>query len=760
MGGQLLRVRIAREPWSLDLGVLAQSGPIAFQKEPRWKIGHGGSLDADPPSFSSPWSGATRVRDEAYEQDRYRAVLDTDDDSGCPIVIEVRLVDEATVSVKAECEGASALRQNFVAEPGERFYGFGKRSHAVSLERGEIENYVTDGPYLPEVYEFLTDTVPPWAMRERPDSTYFPIPWVLSSRGYGVLVENDELSYAGFRVDSAQSWGIEVEAGELRYTLFGGPTPLDALSRYTAATGRQPEPERWFFGPWYQTGHANQVPAKEERRQRELLLGSPASVAETHCRYLPTGEDRGFEEAERARTQFFHSEGLAVLGYINPLVSTVYTEAFERAAPEALQRHSTGEPYVFRAYAGGRVPPHTDEAQYDFTSPGGPVCWGEIAGRLVEAGYDGWMEDFGEYTPLDVAQFDGSTGTAAHNRYPTEYHRSAATTAEELEGTSGRRLARFVRSGWTGTAAVAPIVWGGDPSTSWGFNGLASAVIEGLTLGASGVAMWGSDTGGFLSTSDRLTPELLRRWIQFSAFCPVMRTKSSGIELEPHERPQIWDDDVLPSWRRWARWHTRLNDYLMASHETYRATGRPIMCPLGLVYPNLTDEDEYLFGESLLVAPVLEPGRTSREVTFPPGQWIDLFGSGRSFEGPQRTGVEVGPDDIAVFVKQGAVIALLPDDVDSLSPYAAPIADRRDVLAFPGVTWRGALGPGLRCRSVCTEGEWSLELDATREFTWDITAALRSPPAHVDVEGDWSFELGTFRCSTAGFSQVVRVALG
>jgi alpha-D-xyloside xylohydrolase len=197
-----------------------------------------------------------------------------------------------------------------------------------------------------------------------------------------------------------------------------------------------------------------------------------------------------------------------------------------------------------------------------------------VAERIAQAGYDGWMEDFGEYTPLDAVTADGRTGPAPHNRYPTEFHRAAAAVAGDLERRYDRQLARFVRSGWTGTAPAVPIVWGGDPTTSWGYDGLASAVTCGLSMGASGIAMWGSDTGGFMSTLDRLTPELLRRWIQFSAFCPVMRTKSSGIEVPEYRRPQIWDPDVLPVWRRYASWHTRLNDYLMAAHATYRATGR------------------------------------------------------------------------------------------------------------------------------------------------------------------------------------------
>jgi alpha-D-xyloside xylohydrolase len=385
--------------------------------------------------------------------------------------VDIRVDGAGTIAVTIGVDGAAVVSQSFIAEDGERFLGFGERSHAVSLDRGVVENYVGEGPYQPHEYPFLTDTVPPWGIRNRPDATYFPLPWVLSTRGYGLSIDQDDLSYVRLRVDSPDRWSIEAEAGHLSYTVYAGPTPLEALRRYTAATGRQPAPARWFFGPWYQSGHANHVPLEEERRQLDALSGAPASAVETHCRYLPLGEDRGHEDEERARTAFFHSRGLAALSYINPLVGEEYGEAFEPAARAGvLQRDGSGRPYLFRAYAGGRVPPHTNETQYDFSTPRTAPHWAGVAERIVAAGYDGWMEDFGEYTPLDVVASDGSTGVAAHNRYPTDYHRAAATVAEAFEQRYRRRLARFVRSGWTGTAAVAPIVWGGDPTTSWGLR--------------------------------------------------------------------------------------------------------------------------------------------------------------------------------------------------------------------------------------------------------------------------------------------------
>jgi alpha-glucosidase (family GH31 glycosyl hydrolase) len=103
-----------------------------------------------------------------------------------------------------------------------------------------MEHYVGEGPYQPREYQFLEGTVPPWGVRNRPDATYYPIPWVLSTRGYGPLVERDEVSYGRFRTEAEDRWSIEVEEGTLAYTVFAGPDPLDALARFTARTGRQP----------------------------------------------------------------------------------------------------------------------------------------------------------------------------------------------------------------------------------------------------------------------------------------------------------------------------------------------------------------------------------------------------------------------------------------------------------------------------------------------------------------------------------------
>ena len=727
---ELIEVAVEPDPGTLHIrgaGLdLTKAEPFGYSTVPHWTAGPDLPPDADPPARD--WIPLTGVLSGREVAGGYEASLGTED--GRRAHMTVQLVGEGSVAIRVAVDGATVCGAAFHAEPGERWLGFGERSHAVSLERGVIENYVGEGPYQPHEYPFLNGIVPPWGIRNRSDATYFPVPWVLSTRGYGIWIERDEVSYLRFRSPDVERWGIEVESGVMAFTVFAGPSPLDALGRFTAATGRQIPPERWWFGPWYQSGHANHVPLEEEVRQADVLSESALSAAETHCRYLPLGEDRGYEASEQARTHFFHSRGLAVLSYINPLIGLDYQSVYDKAETRGALM---GDP--FPAYAGGREPSSTLETQFDFTHPEAGPTWGEVADRMVGHGFDGWMEDFGEYTPLDAVMADGSTGTAAHNRYPTLYHRTAAEVADELESKHGRRLVRFVRAGWTGTARYAPIVWGGDPTTGWEFDGLASAVIEGLSMGASGVAMWGSDTGGFLSSVDQLTPELLVRWIQFSAFSPVMRTKAGGIEIPPYDRPQIWDPDILPSWQHWAEWHTRLNDYLLTAHATYRRTGRPIMCALELEYPSLGPvDDQYLLGPDLLVAPVLRPGVTSRQVVLPPGRWWDLFGRMTPLEGPGTVAVAVGADDIPVFVKDGAVIGLLPRGPRSLSPYAPPPPDDRDVLVFPSsdVSRSGPLGPAHRYRI----GKGSLTLDGPAGARWSVTVHRKdAPPSQIELVG-------------------------
>jgi alpha-glucosidase (family GH31 glycosyl hydrolase) len=317
-----------------------------------------------------------------------------------------------------------------------------------------------------------------------------------------------------------------------------------------------------------------------------------------------------------------------------------------------------------------------------------------------------------------------------------------------------RRIVRFQRSGWTGAARCAQVVWGGDPTTSWDFDGLRSVVAAGLGMGLSGVSRWGSDIGGYFSLlGPRLTDELLIRWVQLGAVSGIMRTERDGTAIPASSRPQVEDPLQIDNWRRYTKLRTQLYPYIAAADLEYERSGLPIMRHLVLAYPDdavaADREDEFLFGPDLLVAPVLVPGATTREAYLPAGVWVDFwravqFGSADGGFVLRDAGVIAGGglrtvpaplDEIPILVRAGAVLPMLPPDVDTLTDYGAGtpglvrLADRvrsLHLLAFPRGTTAGRIGTRGRYRSIETPGRWSLVVRAERRSDVRLEASMRT----------------------------------
>lgn len=716
------------------------------------------------------------------------------------VAVRVRPAGDGLWRLTATAPGARRVGVRFAGTSTEALFGTGERSDAVDRRGRETEHYVADGPFRAEDRAYVAALTPPWAGRDRDDATYFPVPWVLSSRGWGVHVEDDATS----RLDArGRDWSVDVDGDVLRLLVVAGPTPAAALRRFTGVVGRQPPPAApWAFGPWFQTGQPNVVPVEEERAitrvQRDA--GVPVSAAETQMHYLPCGAHRGRRAAERERAASFHRDGLARLVYVNPLLCASYLDVFSRAAAAGvLQQAVPGVPFLFPAFVGGAAPlGFTSEplAQFDFTHPATEDLVAGLVAEAVADGADGWMEDFGESTPPAVVQHDGSTGDRAHNRYPTDFH----CALRRIAGRFDRPLVRFQRSGWTGSARCADVVWGGDPTTLWGFDGLSSAVRQVLSIGLSGVARWGTDVGGYNSfgagyagikpgatEDERLTPELLDRWIELGALVPVMRTKRTGLAVPSYDRPQVFDPEHLGQWRRMTELHLQLHPYLQAADDEHRRTGLPIVRHLVLAHPDLPAareaHDQFLLGPDLLAAPVTAPGVTERDVWLPPGRWVDwwravrfserdgayILGRATTVPGARRARHPAPVGRPPLLVRAGAVLPLLGADVDTLSPYgseaglvrAADRAGRLRLMAFPRGTTLARLDAGRTARSVERPGRWVLRVRAPRSTRWEVEASLatlRRPfaPRVVLVDGR---RVPRSRWSHDAAAGVVRVAV-
>ncbi len=702
----------------------------------------------------------------------------------------------ATIRDAYKSEPAEAFRIGFRLVGGERLLGFGERSNRVNQRGNEVENYVGEGPYQESDYPIITNTVPPWGVRQRADATYFPMPWFISTRGFGFLGLNRETSRFQLGSEKSGEWSYEADADHISIRVISGPSPAEILRKMTETVGRQPEPKApWVYGPWFQTGHQNTSPGELGYIETLREADAPVSAVETHMRYMPCGSDLGQEATEKARVAGLHAGGLAAITYTREGICASYQEPYDEAVSKgAFLKRTDGTPYTFNTFVGSGV---TQLGMFDFTDPDTQRIYASILDRAYDAGYDGWMEDYGEYAPPDSVSTSGIRGKQLHNLHPVLYHRGGLRYANSKK----RPIVSFVRSGFTGSARHSQIVWGGDPTTGWGFDGLESQITQALTMGLSGVSNWGSDIGGFFSFSpQKLDEELLIRWIQFGAFSGIMRSKAEGIGATMASRPQVWDPDILPVWRRYTKLRTQLFPYLVAANSTYRETGMPVMRHLALTNPGdyraTGIEDQYMFGPSLLVSPVITPGATSRSLYLPSGRWVNLWkaltyrekdggfqlGKVKLVNGKRDIKVAAPIGEVPVMAKAGGLIPLLPANTDTLAPYARSsftgLDDNRGrlhLIAFPrGRTSTGYLRNGA-IHSSEDRRSWNLKITGSGRTKLDLEASLRTlrnrfRPQIVTVGNrtlrrgiDWSFSRrsGVLRVTTVVKpGQILKVSAG
>jgi len=259
---------------------------------------------------------------------------------------------------------------------------------------------------------------------------------------------------------------------------------------------------------------------------------------------------------------------------------------------------------------------------------------------VSEYGFDGWMADFSEWTPLDAVVSDGTDPVEVRNTYPTEWQRLTREVMEELRPDGDWVM--IARAGWSGTQGAAQIHWVGDQETNWSeLDGLPTVVPAMLNLGLAAQPYVTHDIAGFARGTGPSTEELYMRWVELGAFTPIMRTHE-GADKEGN-----WSWEKSPEttshFRRFSLVHCALRPLFMDLSEQAQQSSVPILRHLMLEFPNDPEtygiSDQYMIGDTYLVAPVLEQGAITRSVYFPAGTWYNVW-SGESLEGGKRLTVD------------------------------------------------------------------------------------------------------------------------
>ena len=557
--------------------------------------------------------------------------------------------------------------------PADRYYGTGMRWGGVEYKGKKLRNWCEEKGIFGSHGE---------------DTTYYPLPFYLNNHGYGVLLDTDRYATLDFNSDGY----LPIDAVRIlhnhhtsRFTIFHGPKPLQVLEKLTARTGRIPRmPPPWALGTWMagnnnperalfggitgtartrtimDTVRANRIPASaiwiEDWWWGNIL---------TNAWKLDRTAYPGYEQLR----DDIHARGFKHLGYFLPYLDTRVPEFVEAANLGHLIKKPDGTTYTWSMTSGtfGYT-----VSQIDVTKPAARAWFLDrfMKQATGELGFDGWMQDFGEYTPPDAVFSDGSTGATMHNRYPHEWIKLAADHMAQEKPDGDYVL--FPRSGTIGTTALGGVTVTGDHNANYAVgDGLPASMAALMSLGMSGGApLGGTDIAAYYFWTDK---ELFMRFVELGAMQPIMRCHNGTIPFR-HWR---FDDDAetLQHFKKMAILHNRLFPYLYTLTAEAKDTGHPLVRHLMLHYPNDAEavvcHDQYLLGDRLLVAPVLTQGATTRSVYLPEGRWWHWW-SNTPFTGPGRVSVPAPFGEIPIFVKEGTILPLFEDDIDTLARENSP----------------------------------------------------------------------------------------
>lgn len=562
------------------------------------------------------------------------------------------LLSEKSLAVlKAEGHEASAgcdteykVQAVKAMDSNEKFYGLGDKTGFLNKRDYEFENWNSDIPQ---------------AHTEGYRALYKSIPFFITLKDsgvYGIFFDNTYHSYMNFGKECKEYYYFGADNGNLDYYFIGGERMTDIVSGYTALTGTTPLPQLWTLG--YQQSRwgydSAEVIRNIAKKYREYEI--PCDAIHLDIDYMDGYRVFTWNETDYGRPgeliKELAEDGFKTVCIIDPGVKAdenydVYKEGMENGY---FAKTPEGTVYVNAVWPGEAVYP-------DFGSKKVRSWWAGKQKYLIDLGVAGIWNDMNEPAsfhgelPQDVVFTDEdciSDHAAMHNVYG---HNMAKAAYEGIKEADGRRPFVITRACYAGSQKYTT-AWTGDNQSLW--SHLQMAVPQICNLGLSGMSFVGTDIGGFGADC---TPELLSRWIEMAVFSPLFRNHSSNGSV--YQEPWQFGKEVTDINRKFIRLRYRLLPYLYDLFFEGEKTGLPVIRPLVLHYE--TDKevwnlnDEFLVGESLLVAPVLLQGAVRRLVYLPEGTWYG-FEDKKEYQGGQYYVAEAPLDTCPMFVKAGAIL--------------------------------------------------------------------------------------------------------
>ena len=491
------------------------------------------------------------------------------------------------------------MRCQFDVDIGEKLYGLGERFTPFVKNGQVVDMWNEDGGTCSEI-------------------AYKNIPFYLSSKGYGLLVNSSgKVSYelCSEVVTRAQ---FSLPGEKLDFMVIGGGDGKSVLQNYTALTGRPALPPAWSFGLWLTTSFTTDY---DEKTVRSFVDGMaqrniPLHVFHFDCFWMKenewcnfTWDEAMFDDAPAMLRRMKEERNLHICVWINPYIgqkSPLFKEGMKNGY---LLKRPNGDVWQWDLWQAGM-------GIVDFTNPAAWAWYQEKLRALLDQGVDCFKTDFGERIPTDVVYYDGSDPELMHNYYPYLYNKCVFDLLEAYKGRGQACL--FARSATVGGQKF-PVHWGGDCSSN--YLSMSESLRGGLSLCLSGFGFWSHDISGFEGTAP---DDVYKRWAAFGLLSTHSRLHGSN----SYRVPWLFGEEAVDVLRKFTNLKCTLMPYLYSAAVEAHQTGVPAMRAMLLEFPQdipCQDLDrQYMLGERLLVAPVFTKERDV-DYYLPAGTWTNLL---------------------------------------------------------------------------------------------------------------------------------------
>ena len=543
-------------------------------------------------------------------------------------------------------------------QAGQSFYGAGERGYSFNLCGDTLINYNKQN------YGYVSGEA-------RIKQMGITMPFVISSKGYGIFF--DDFCKSSLYLGET---GIEYKTTSpqpVSYYIIGGQGRVEnVVKNFTWLVGRQDLPPLWTLG--YITSKYGYHDQRESEGVVDTLKreGYPLDGMVFDLYWYGKEQDMGRLEWDNtqwpdhcAMLRNFKKKGVNVVTISQPYVLTNgrAIDNYRELDPKGMfcKTDGTDTTQTVTIWVG-------QGGMFDVSNPDTRLWLRNRYKTLTDEGVTGWWGDLGEpeVHPLEIRHYNGLTAEQYHNFYGNEWSRIIYEMFQEEY--PDRRPMIMMRAGTAGLQRYSVFPWSTDVSRSWG--GFRPQVTIMLNAGLSGLGYMSHDVGGFALDPDKKRDgELYIRWLQLGLFSPMLRTHSQDI-AEPYNYKEYGDltQRIIRQRYNWLPYN-----YNLAYENTTQ--GLPLVRPLGFYesdnniarYEAVTDQ--YLWGRDVMVAPVMQQGAVSRDITFPEGTWVDYNHPTRRYEGHTTVSYDAPIEVLPLFVRAGAFIPQATNKMENVGDY-------------------------------------------------------------------------------------------